>query len=70
MEALAAVASVAGVLGLTIQSIEIIGKLEVFCDDFAKSDKVAAEFFHDLTMLARLLGCVGVLCTKMGAADY
>ena len=48
MEVLAAVASVAGVLSLTIDGIETIGKLKAFCDDFKTSNKLASEFFHEL----------------------
>lgn len=65
MEALAAVASVAGVLSLTVQGIEIVGKLKLFCYDFKRSKKVAADFIQDLTMRATLLGGVKALCTRM-----
>lgn len=70
MEVLAAVASVAGVLSLTVQGIEIIGKLKIFCADFKSSDKVAADFVHDLIVLGTLLGSVKALCIKMNVADF
>lgn len=69
MEVLAAVASVAGVLSLTIDGIETIGKLKAFCDDFKTCNKLASEFFHDLTVLATLLGNVKGLCTKLNMTN-
>ena len=64
MEVLAAVASVAGVLSVTIKGIETIGKLKIFCDE------VIADFFHDLTMLLTLLGSVKTLCAKLQVANF
>jgi hypothetical protein len=62
MEAVAAAASVAGILSLTVQGIQAIHTLRGFYNHC--TDEAAKDFLHDLSVSARILTDVKYLCEK------
>lgn len=67
MEAVAAAASVAGILSLTIHGIQTINSL---CSLYNHcTDEVTQTFIHELTVSARILTDVKNLCDKVEHTD-
>ena len=64
MEVVGAVASITGIIGVTIQALSLIDHLKDFCSEF--SDRNSQDFLHDLTVSASLITDVKLLCQKVG----
>jgi hypothetical protein len=67
MEVVAAASSIAGILSLTIQCLQLISGLETFCQGFGK--KAAKAFLLDLKTSASVLNDVQELCERIGNAE-
>jgi hypothetical protein len=68
MEAVAAASSIAGILSLTIQCLQLINGLETFCQRFNK--KAVKAFLLDLKTSADVLGDVQELCEKIRNTEH
>jgi hypothetical protein len=64
MEVVGAIASITGIIGVTIQALSLIDHLKDFCSEF--SDQNAEDFLNDLTKSAGLITDVKLLCQRVG----
>ena len=62
MEAVAAISSIAGIISLTIQGLQLIERLRTFCTDLDATE--TGLFVKDLTASARILVDVKELCQQ------
>ena len=67
MDAVAAAASIAGILSLTLQGIQAINTLRSFYNHC--TDEAAQDFIHELGVSGRILTDVKHLCEKIKQTD-
>jgi hypothetical protein len=67
MEAVAAAASVAGLLSLAIQGLKCVNCIREFCDGL--TDDAAQDFSRECAMSALILADVKALCLRIKESD-